>query len=86
LNLKSRGLLTRPSQLIAAIGPWDKDRLSPPKQGNIRMTFLVSVGLYFGEGPMEVMQRERLAAPLITAGTSLLLKLVEKTKNSEPVR
>ena len=65
--------------IIAAIGPWDKERLPAPKQGNIRMTFLVSDGLYFGEGPMDAMQRERMAAPLISAATALLLKLVEKT-------
>ena len=70
--------------IVTAIGPWDKDRLPAPKQGNIRMTFLVSDGLYFGEGPMEAMQRERMAAPLISSGTALLLKLVEKTTKSEP--
>ncbi len=70
--------------VIAAIGPWDKDRLPSPKQGNIRLTFLVSDGLYFGEGPMDAMQRERMAAPLISAGTTLLLKLVEKTTSSGP--
>ena len=65
--------------IVGAIGPWDKARLAAPKKGNIRMTFLVSDGLYFGEGPMDAMQRERMAAPLISAGTTLLLKLVEKT-------
>jgi hypothetical protein len=64
--------------IVAAIGPWDKERLPPPAEGNIRMTFLVSDGLYFGEGPMSAMQGEPLAAPLIAAGTSLLVKLVEQ--------
>jgi hypothetical protein len=63
--------------IVAAIGPWDKERLPPPKEDNIRMTFLVSDGLYFGEGPMQAMQRERMAAPLIDAATKLLLKLVD---------
>lgn len=65
--------------VVAAIGPWDKARLPAPKEGNIRLTFLVSDGLYFGEGPMDAMQKERLAAPLISAGTALLLKMVQKT-------
>jgi len=64
--------------IVAAIGPWDKERLPPPKTGSLRMTFLVSDGLYFGEGPMEAMQRERLAAPLVAAATKLLLKLVDQ--------
>ena len=63
--------------IVAAIGPWDKARLPPPVEGNIRMTFFVSDGLYFGEGPMDAMQRETLASPLISAATQLLLKLLE---------
>ena len=37
--------------VVNQIGPWDKQRLPPPVAGNVRMTFLVSDGLYFGEGP-----------------------------------
>jgi hypothetical protein len=33
---------------------------------------------------MESMQREPLAAPLISAGTTLVLRLIEKTTNSQP--
>ena len=69
--------------IVAAIGPWDKDRLPAPRKGNIRMTFLVSDGLYFGEGSMDAMQQEQMAAPLIEAATSLLVKLVDHTTNSE---
>src|SRR5262249_45209614 len=53
--------------IVAAIGPWEKDRLPPPVDGNIRLTFLVSDGLYFGEGPIGVMQQQPLASPLISA-------------------
>ena len=31
---------------------------------------------------MDAMQRERMAAPLISAGTALLLKLVQKTADT----
>ena len=62
--------------IVAAIGPWDNERLPPPKLGNIRMTFLVSDGLYFGEGPMGAMQGDALASPLISAATKLLIKIV----------
>lgn len=64
--------------IVAAIGPWEKERLPPPKMGNIRLTFLVSDGLYFGEGPMGAMQQQPIAAPLISAATRLLLKLVNQ--------
>jgi hypothetical protein len=65
--------------IISAIGPWDKDRLPPPSKGMIRITFLVSDGLYFGQGPMDQMQRERLANPVIISGAKLLKKLTEKS-------
>lgn len=63
--------------VVAAIGPWDKARRPAPPRGNLRMTFLVSDGLYFGEGQMEQMQREPMAAPVINAATTLLLKIVD---------
>jgi hypothetical protein len=72
--------------LVAVMGPWDKDRLPAPKEGNIRLSFVVSDGLYFGEGAMESMQREPLAAPLISAGTKLVLRLIENVTNSQPGR
>ena len=77
-------LIQASKPLIAVMGPWDKERLPAPKEGNIRLSFVVSDGLYFGEGGMESMQREPLAAPLISAGTKLVLRLIEKTTNSQP--
>ncbi len=62
--------------VVAHIGPWDKPRLSPPKRGNVRLTFLVSDGLYFGEGPMSAMQREAMAGPIIQQATELLQSVV----------
>jgi hypothetical protein len=70
--------------LVAAIGPWDKDRLPAPRLGHARLSFLVSDGLYFGEGPMDALQKDRLAAPLLSAATTLLVKLVEKTTSPGP--
>lgn len=66
-------LLTAAEAVVSKIGPWDKERLPPPAKGKIRLTFLVSDGLYFGEGPMSVMQREPLAGPVIQHATQLLL-------------
>ena len=77
-------VLAASQPIVAAIGPWDKERLTPPKNGMIRMTFLVSDGLYFGQGPMEAMQKEKMAAPLINAATDLLVKLVQRTTDGEP--
>ena len=62
--------------IVAAIGPWDKPRRGPLARGQIRMTFLVSDGFYFGEGPLEAMQREPAAAALIGRATELLQAVV----------
>jgi hypothetical protein len=68
--------LARP--VIARIGLWDKPRLPPPARPNVRLTFIVSDGLYFGEGPFQALQRDALAGPLIQEA-SVLLKLVVDT-------
>ncbi|MES3021121.1 MAG: hypothetical protein V4857_05995 [Pseudomonadota bacterium] len=65
-------LLDASDSVVAQIGPWSKARQPPPVRGNIRLSFLVSDGLYFGEGPMAAMQREPMAGPIIRHATELL--------------
>jgi hypothetical protein len=72
-----KNLIQASKPVVAAIGPWNKERLMAPTRGMFRMTFLVSDGLYFGQGPMGAMQKDRLAEPVITASTRLLLKIVQ---------
>lgn len=60
---------------VARLGPWDRPRLAPPAQGNIRLSFLVSDGLYFCEGAMPAMQRDAIAGPIIGRATDLLLAI-----------
>lgn len=79
---EAEAVISASRTIVDAIGPWDKQRLPSPPTGNIRMTFLVSDGLYFGEGPFEVMQQESVAAPLISAATALLLKVVDRSVDS----
>lgn len=71
-----QGLFAASERVVARIGPWEQPRRSPPKAGNVRLTFLVSDGLYFGEGDMSVMQREPMAAPVIQRATELLQTIV----------
>ena len=70
------------SQLVVSrIGPWNEARREPPRAGRVRLTFLVSDGLYFGEGLLSAMQQEPLAAPVIQRATELLQAVVaEDTK------
>ena len=69
-------LLAKSRSVVAHIGPWQELRRSPPKIDNIRLTFLVSDGLYFGEGAMSVMQNEAMAGPVIESATELLQAVI----------
>jgi len=71
-----QALFAASQPVVNAIGPWTEARRAPPDRGNIRLTFLVSDGLYFGEGPMTVMQREAMAAHVIQKATELLQAVV----------
>jgi hypothetical protein len=64
--------------IVDRIGPWDKSRLPPPAgTGSVRLTFLVSDGLYFGQGAMRTMQDDAAAGPLISCVTALLKAVVQ---------
>jgi hypothetical protein len=63
--------------LVDQIGPWDGERREPPTAGMVRLTFLVSDGLYFGEGPMNVLARDALGGPVIDRAAKLMGFLIE---------
>jgi hypothetical protein len=61
--------------VAAAIGPWTGVRRPPPGRGIARLSFLVGDELEFGEAPIEVLARDRLAGPLFAAAARLLAVL-----------
>jgi len=70
-------LLEAAAAVVAQIGPSDKPRRPPPGGDHVRLTFLVSDGLYFGEGQMASMQREALGGPLLQKAGALLQAVVD---------
>ena len=58
--------------VVSKIGAWEKDRLPPPQQGDIRLSFLVNGDLYFGQGPFEVLQKDAMGGPVINSALALL--------------
>ena len=66
-------------EIINKIGPWDKPRRPHPTKGNLRITFLVSDGLYFGEGPIHTLFNNPMANPALENATRLMKYLTEKT-------
>ncbi|HZP65122.1 MAG TPA: hypothetical protein VFB32_02330 [Rudaea sp.] len=63
--------------LVQRIGPWTGSRLPPPRRGDVRVSFLVSDGLYFGEGRFDMLCRDALAGPVLARATELLGAVVE---------
>lgn len=75
----AKTLLEKSQPVVNAIGPWDKPRLPPPILGRVRLSFLVSDGLYFGEGEFDVFAKDAMAGPIIKAATDLLVLVVNTT-------
>ena len=73
----AKELVAVSQDLVNAIGPWDRERLPPPRSGNVRITFLVSDGLYFGEGPLQALQSDAMGGPVLAKATQLLQAAVE---------
>jgi hypothetical protein len=65
-------LLDAGLQIVQRIGPWNKERLPQPATGEVRLTFLVSDGLYFGQGPFNALAQDAMGGPVIEAGYQLM--------------
>jgi hypothetical protein len=70
-------LMQASQAVIEQIGPWTSERLPAPLTGTARMTFLVSDGLYFGEGPANALTDDPLGGPMLRAASQLLTSVVE---------
>ncbi len=64
--------------IVHRIGPWTNPRKPHPVTGNVRISFLVSDGLYFGEGPSNVLFNDPLAAPALSSATAMMQYLTGK--------
>ena len=71
-------LFTKSADIVAKIGPWNEARRPRPAKGMVRITFLVSDGLYFGEGPMNVLFNDAMAGPALATAAQLMQYLIEK--------
>lgn len=76
--------LLRVSQhIVNRSGPWGRPRLPPPQGDLIRMNFLVSDGLYFGQGSHSALMEDAFAPPVINGAMRLLHMLVDAALASE---
>jgi hypothetical protein len=70
-------LFINSERVVRKIGPWDKARRPFPKKGIVRISFLVSDGLYFGEGPIVVLFNNDLDGPALYSATQLMKYLIK---------
>jgi hypothetical protein len=70
-------LFSQSMKIVQQIGPWDQPRRPHPPQGNLRISFLVSGGLYFGEGPMNALFGDPMAGPALMTAAQLMTYLTE---------
>jgi hypothetical protein len=77
-NVLTKQLFEKSSDIIKQIGPWDEARKPYPQKGMLRISFLVSNKLYFGEGPIDVLFNDGLAGPALLAATNLMKYITEK--------
>ena len=79
INNKIAELIQKGEQVIMRIGPWDKKRLPPPKKGDVRLTFLVSDGLYFGQGAFSLLSKDPIGGAVLKASAELMKMLIDKS-------
>ncbi len=78
-NKLTAELFVKSQDIVNQIGAWDKPRLPAPIKGNVRITFLVSDGLYFGEGPIDVLFNDPMASPTLMCATNIMQYLTQKS-------
>lgn len=75
-------LFAKSEAVVKLIGPWDQPRKPPPAKGNVRISFLLSDGLYFGEGPIQVLFNDPMASAPLNSATLLMQYLMQQTKQT----
>lgn len=71
-NQLIQNILHHSIEVVNRIGPWDGARMAPPDKGMVRLSFLVSGQLYFGQGPMDVFFKDPMAGPVLNATLQLM--------------
>ncbi len=79
-NALKDDLFKKSEAVVKQIGPWDQPRKPYPAKGNVRLSFLLTDGLYFGEGPMNVLFNDPLAGAPLNSATRLMQYLMEQSK------
>lgn len=69
-------------KVVESIGPWEKPRMPRPSAGIVRFTFLVSDGLYLGQGPLKDMMGDQMGNAIVGGGINLMKELIKAVPKS----
>jgi hypothetical protein len=71
LSGKAQDFLKRSRDLLAHLDPWKEPRVPAPPYGIVRITFLASSGLYFGDGELKQMSKDKLGGATVRSAFDL---------------
>ena len=64
--------------VVDRIGPWEGARPPAPPKCHARISMLTPSGVHFGQAPFDVLSRDPLAGPAISASVALMQALIGK--------
>lgn len=73
-------LFMKSEAVVKQIGPWNKPRLDYPAKDSARITFLVSDGLYYGQGFLYTVLKDPMVGPVLETGGELVKYLMIKAE------
>jgi hypothetical protein len=75
-NKLAADLFANSERIIDQIGRWNQPRKPHPDSGSVRITYLVSDGLYFVEGQIETLFDDPTAGPALANASQLMRYLI----------
>jgi hypothetical protein len=83
LRAPRHALLSAAQDVVEELSPIADVRSPPPQAGNVRITSVVSDGLYVGEANLEALTRDPLGGPILRAASELMNAVLEYAKTNK---
>jgi hypothetical protein len=80
-SLKNK-LFFQSEKIVKEIGPWDENRQPNPENGQVRISFLVSEGLYLGQGPVNALFNDPKAGPILKTASEIMGLMIDTASKS----
>jgi hypothetical protein len=71
ISAKAQGFLKLSRDLLAHLDPWKEVRQPTPPYGFMRITFLASSGIYFGDGELRQMAKDKFGGATVRSAFDL---------------